>query len=180
MDRPVELIPLACIKCSTPVPASTEEVAWVCIQCGQGLLLDEVRGLAPLEVNYSNAVPPGSLGRPFWVAEGRTAIQRSTFGSRGGQSKDAQRFWAQPRVFFVPAFAASLETLVSIGVDLLMKPPILQAGPPVSFQPVVLPVEDVRAAADFIVLAIEAGRKDKVKEIQHTIELLTPVLWVLP
>jgi hypothetical protein len=41
-------------------------------------------------------------------------------------------------------------------------------------------LEDVSAAAEFIVMAIEAGRKDKLKELDFSLKLSTPVLWILP
>ena len=58
MDQPVTLVPLACPQCATPVSAGVEERAWVCIQCGMGLVLDESQGLKPLTVHYSSEVKP--------------------------------------------------------------------------------------------------------------------------
>ena len=57
MDRPIELVPLVCIQCSTAIPAGVEEVAWVCAQCGQGMYLDEARGLEALDIHYSEDIP---------------------------------------------------------------------------------------------------------------------------
>ena len=180
MDKPIELIPMLCVQCSTPVPAQEDEVAWVCAQCGQGLFLDEEKGLAPLEVQFAAGIPENKKGKPFWVAEGQVSLQRKSYGSSGRQSGEAQRFWSQPRCFFVPAFECSLESLLSKGVELLIKPPDLQPGPGAAFEPVVLWHEDVSAAAEFIVMAVEAGRSDKVKEIDFSLQLSTPVLWILP
>ena len=95
MTAPVTLIPLRCLRCETSVPAQPEEVAWRCSQCGQGLLLDESKGLVPLEIHYSADIPPNGVGKPFWVAEGqvtvsgiRTAgisqLMRNAFGVEGG------------------------------------------------------------------------------------------------
>jgi hypothetical protein len=38
----------------------------------------------------------------------------------------------------------------------------------------------VRAAAEFIVMAVEAERKDDLKEIRFDLEIDTPILWILP
>ena len=179
MDRPVELIPLVCIKCSTPVPAGPDEVAWVCAQCGQGMALDDEKGLASLEVQYSSAGPPGAQGKPFWVVEGEAALQqRQTYS--GNQDRSAQAFWSQPRRFFIPAFTSPLETLLNLGTNFLLQPPDLQPGPPVRFDPVTLYAEDVPAAAEFILMAVEAGRKDKLKELNFSLKLSSPCLWILP
>jgi len=179
VDRPVQLIPLVCLKCQTPVPAQPGEVAWVCGQCGQGLLLDVHQGLVPLDVFYAAGIAPNTPGKPFWVADGRVAFaKRQTYS--GNEDRDAQRFWAQPRQFFVPAFSGSLETLLGMGSKLLEKPPSLQSAPAARFEPVTLALEDVKPLAEFIVMALEAGRKDKLREIQFSLELSSPVLWILP
>jgi hypothetical protein len=38
----------------------------------------------------------------------------------------------------------------------------------------------VRATAEFIVMAVEAERKDDLKEIRFKLELDPPILWILP
>ena len=178
MDRPVELIPLVCIKCSTPIPAEPQEVAWVCSLCGQGMLLQEQQGLTGLQVNYAEGIPPGCNGRPFWVTEGSITLMRETYS--GNKDREAQEFWKRPHTFFVPAFACNLESLLSLGTQLLLNPPAYQPGLPCPFEPVVLPLEDVQATADFIVMAIEAGRKDKLKKVDFSLQLANPSLWILP
>jgi len=177
MDRPVELIPLVCFKCDTPVSAEPDEVAWVCGRCGQGLLLDESKGLAPLQVQYSAALPPNTRGKPFWVAEGSVGVQRQTYS--GDKSNEALQFWSQPKRFFVPAYTCQLDTLVDLGPRLLLNPPALQPGPATAFEPVTLAPGDIQAMAEFIVMAIEAGRSDMLKQVGVTVKLSTPALWVL-
>jgi hypothetical protein len=142
--------------------------------------LDEERGLLALEVNYSAGIAPHASGKPFWVAEGLVTLQRESFGSSGKQAAEAQKFWSKTHCFFIPAFHCSLETLLSLGSSLILNPPDLQPGPPAQFEPATLYAEDVKAAAEFIIMAIEAGRKDKIKEIKFSLELSAPVLWILP
>lgn len=178
MDRPVELIPLVCSKCNRPVPAEPGQVAWACEQCGQGLLLDESKGLVPLEICYAAGINPNTKGKPFWVAEGRVTLHREMYA--GNSEREAQAFWSQPRRFFVPAYVTQLNSLVEAGVSLLYKQPDLQPGPAAAFEPVVLQVEDIQPAAEFIVMAVEAGRKDKLKEVNFNLQLSAPVLWILP
>ncbi len=179
MDQPVQLIPLVCTKCQTRVPAQPGEVAWVCSQCGQGLMLDLSKGLAPLEVNYAAGIASNTQGKPFWVTEGRVAFTRRQTYS-GNEDREANIFWGQARRFFVPAFTSPLENFLDLGSKLLIQPPSVQPGPPVRFEPVTLALEDVKPLAEFIVMALEAGRKDKLREIQFTLELTSPVLWILP
>jgi hypothetical protein len=177
MARPIELVPLVCLRCSTPIPANPDEVAWVCGQCGQGNLLDEEQGLKAVEVSYSASLKANTRGKPYWVAEGQVSLKRQTYG--GNEERAAQQFWSEPRLFFVPAFACPLETLLDLGQCFLLRPPALQPGAPAQFDPVVLSPEDIKAAVDFIVMAVEAGRKDKLKQVDFSVILTPPVLWIL-
>lgn len=178
MTAPVELIPLRCLRCETPVPAQPDEVAWRCSQCGQGLLLDENKGLALLEIQYAAGISANGVGKPFWVAEGQVTVQRDTYS--GDKSADAHRFWGNGRRFILPAFAGTLDTLLSLSMQYLQQPPELQPGPPTRFEPVTLSPGDLTAAAEYLVMAIEAGRKDNLKVVSVGVSLSPPALWILP
>lgn len=178
MARPIELIPLVCIRCSTRLPAQPEEVAWVCPQCGQGQQLDEQQGLVALTVQFSGEISAGQKGKPFWVAQGKVSLRRETYS--GNQDRKAQEFWGMERRFFIPAFDLSLKQLLALGRQYLLQPPQLQTGQSVVFEPVTLTVGDVPALVEFVVMALEADRKDKLKELHINLELQTPELWVLP
>ena len=180
MDKSINLIPLVCPRCNTPVPAEVDEVAWVCVQCAQGLLLDEEKGLALIEVNYAAGVPANTPGNPYWVADGKVTLRRQSYGSGSRETGEAEQFWAQARRFFVPAFECSLENLLSDATNRLLQPAALQVGPAVRFQSVKLSAANVPPTAEFIVMAIEAARKDKLKKVDFSVQLSTPVLWILP
>jgi hypothetical protein len=160
------------------VPAEVDEVAWVCAQCGQGMSLDDEKGLQPLEVQYSAGIAQNSIGKPYWVVEGQVNLQRETFS--GDQAKEAESFWSQPHRFFIPAYKTSLETLLAQGMSFLRQPPLLQPGPAARFDPVFLYQQDVLPAVEFIVMAVEAERKDKLKTVNFSLKLTTPCLWILP
>ncbi|MBN2549246.1 MAG: hypothetical protein JXB15_08820 [Anaerolineales bacterium] len=177
MDKPIELVPLVCLRCSTPVPAEIEEVAWACAQCGQGMMLDEDQGLLPLEINCAAGIAPNVPGKPFWVADGRVALKRETYDRQTGES---EQFWSQPRRFLIPAFNSTLENLINLGTSLLLQPPSLQPGPAARFEPVTLSPNNILPIAEFIVIAIEANRKDKLKKVDFSLQLSPPVLWILP
>lgn len=177
MDRPVELVPLICPQCATPIPAEPEEVAWVCRRCGKGVILNPDQGLEPLAVHYQAGLNPNNRGRPFWVVEAQVSLQRQTYS--GNQSKEAEQYWSVPRRFFVPAFSTPLESLLALGPQMLLQPPVLQDGPRLDFEPVTLSVSDIQPLVEFIVVAVEAGRKDKLKGIQMAVKLSEPALWIL-
>jgi len=155
----------------------------VCAQCGQGLLLSDEKGAVPLEICFAAAPDRARLdarggGRPFWVVPGRLELQRKIFGG-ADQSSTARQFWGPGRTFFVPAYTCTLDELVQTGTQMILQPPVLQPGPAVPFVPVTMLPEDVQPYAEFIVMGIEAGRKDRLKELQFTLDLGQPILWIL-
>ncbi|HLE22674.1 MAG TPA: hypothetical protein VI701_00045 [Anaerolineales bacterium] len=171
------LVALQCLRCSTPVPAEADEVAWVCQNCGQGLLLDEVDGLKPITVHSAAAAGTTKSWKPFWVALGRVRFsRRESFG------RDAapEPRWSQPVRFVLPAYATGVERAVALGVGLLRRPPALEEGEAQVLQGATVLPEQLAALTRFVVLSIEAERNDKLEAIEFTVELDTPELWVLP
>ncbi len=180
MDQPVHLIPLVCVRCSTPAPAEPGETAWVCAQCSQGLQLDEASGLTPLEVYYAGNIAPQQRGKPYWVVEGQVQLRRQAYSGGRRESDEAEQFWSQPRRFFIPAFSCSLEELLKDATQRLQQPPALDKSPAAPFEAVTLAAQNIPAAAEFIVMAVEAARKDKLKKVDFSVQLSDPVLWILP
>lgn len=183
---PIRLVPLLCVKCRAPIPARADELAWACEQCGQGLLLNPTpqpgRGESAtqaLDIFFSRAVQPGMKGRPFWVARGQVIISdRQTY--EGDEGRTARQFWAAPRLFYVPAWETELSEIITTGVYLLNNPQGLEPGSPVPFLPVVTPPADVRALAEFMVVSIEADRRDALKTVHFDLQLEPMQLWILP
>jgi hypothetical protein len=175
----VELVLLKCPQCSTPVPAEEDEVAWVCATCGTGLLLTE-DGLARQTVQWA-APPAGQRAArwlPFWVFSGTVRFhQRLNHG--GNPAPDD--LWLAPRRLFVPAFACPLAQLQALGGDLTRRQPALQAAPPAGpLQGCTVLPEDAGRAAEFVVVSIEAARKDKLRSIQFSLDVAPAELWLLP
>lgn len=175
----VRLLPLVCPRCATPVPAATDQVAWVCAQCGQGMLLSDEKGVTPLDVFFSAELKSGQTGRPFWVTP-ITVIpgRRDTYS--GDRSAEMREFWAAPRLFFVAAWTLALEDLVKLGAEMLRHPVNISAGTPAPFQPITLAPGDVRPLAEFIVMSIEAERADALKTLSFDLELKAPQCWIIP
>ena len=180
MTTPVELFPLCCIRCDTPVLAEPDEVAWTCAQCGQGLLLYKNQDLVPINIHYSPAIPANGKGRPFWVTIGRVTLSRQVYGGGAGKMPEAEQFWGAGRQFVIPAFTCPLDTLLSLATQFLNQSPALQEGPAARYAPVILSPDDAPALAEYIVMAVEASRKDNLKAAEISVYLEPPDLWVLP
>lgn len=183
---PIRLIPLVCIKCQAPVPAAPAEVAWVCEQCGQGLQINPKPGgganetaACALDIFFSREIQPGQRGRPFWVTRSKVSFaERTTY--KGDEGRASQEFWSVPRLFYIPAWETTLDEIISIGAMFLKQSPAMAAGGRVPFLPVVTPPGDVRSLAEFIIVSVEAERRDYLKSIRFGLEIENPQLWVLP
>jgi hypothetical protein len=169
---------MLCIRCNTPIPADIDEIAWVCEQCGQGQILSDERGLLPLNVQFSAGIPANGTGKPYWTTRGQVTPSRQTF--KGDRSGEMREFWKAPRRFILPAHEIPPDQAVQTGIRLLERPPALEAGPRARFLPVVTPPGDVQSLVEFIILSIEAGRRDDLRELRYDLALDPPELWVLP
>jgi hypothetical protein len=173
----VELIPLLCTQCKQAVGANIDEVVWVCQNCGQGLVLSDEHGLLPQIIHYSAGIPVNTQGKPVWVASGQVTLQRQTYS--GDQTKEMLEFWSLPRSFFIPAYAVNLDQLAETGIEMLRQPvPLQDSSSPAAFLPVTVHPEDIQPLAEYLVLAVEAARRDKLKSLSFTLQLGPPELWI--
>jgi hypothetical protein len=180
-ETSVQLVPMTCLKCATPLRAEEDEIAWTCEKCGQGMLLT-ASGLAPLIIKWAaSGATPATTGIkwwPFWSFTGSVRFaRRDSFRGRS----EPDKLWDEPQQFFIPAYAARLQELETIGAELLKKRLRPAPGPAAGSLPAcaIFP-DDARHAAEFVVLTIEADRKDKLKSVEFTIQASEPELWVLP
>jgi hypothetical protein len=180
MSPVIELIPMQCVRCQNPLLAQPDEVFWVCATCGQAQLLSDERGLLPELVHYAAGIPANDAkSKPIWVVQGQVALSRQTY--RGDESRDMLQFWAQPRTFFIPAYSLPLDQLMDTCLGLLRQPVTLQEGhSPASFYPVTVHPEDLQALVEYMVVAVEAERKDMLKELDFKVQLGKAELWIVP
>lgn len=183
MSSTVSLLPMTCLRCQSPLSAQPEELVWVCANCGQGQILTD-QGLKPQTVRYAAGIAPGQPGKPVWVASGRASLARETYGFAifgGNKQKEMEDFWSASQWFFIPAYELPLEKVLDIGMQMLRQPPPMQeTSGPLPFYPVTVSAEDARSLAEFIVMAIEAGRSDKLKKLEMQLDLSAPELWIFP
>jgi hypothetical protein len=179
MKALIELLPMYCTRCQAPVPAKVDELVWVCQQCGQGLILSDEKGVAPLDIHYANTIKPGGMGAPFWVTSGRVNLRRQVFNGDNRSLQDMAAFWQTPRVFFIPAYALQLEVLIQTAEKFLKQPPQLVAGSPAKFYPVSLLPDDIFQLVEFVIFAVESERRDMLKALDIQLQLGPAELWIL-
>jgi len=152
-------------------------VAWVCATCALGLQLTD-SGLARCHPLGRALPPPASRSwLPFWVFGARCGFhQRLNYGGSAGPDE----LWQARAGYFVPAYACRWRSFRRWRRP---HPPPAGLAARVRGRPAAglhLSVEDAQHAAEFVVVSIEAQRKDKLRSIQFSLELADPELWLLP
>lgn len=182
----MKLIALKCPNCGQPLTPEHDDVVVACVHCHTPVAIS-VNGPSKMSLTY--ALPDrGKVATsqwvPFWVFEGQVNIlRRDTQGGSGSARKDSERLWAARRSLYVPAWDLSLHMAQEVGSRLIQEQP--------SFQFVDRPEEsrlssatvtpsEARKLLEFIVLAIEARRRDWLKSLEFDLDIGQPSLWALP
>ncbi len=178
----MKLILLRCPNCDHALAPGDDDLIVACSQCGLGVELGD-EGLEAIEVQYAAPLSKAQtdLWRPWWVFTGQVEITLRETQS-GNQRDEAVRFWAQAQHLYVPAWELSLQAVRSEGLALLKKQPLLQVIPRPAgarFAPVVVSVSDARKLLDYLVLTMEASRKDWLKDLSFVVNAGPPQLWAL-
>ena len=176
----MKLIVLRCPNCGQELTPGDDDLIVLCAPCGTAIEFTE-EGLRPIEIKYAASAAKSTEWRPWWVFTGQVSItRRETQG--GNQRDEALRFWSQVTRFYIPAWELSLQSVREAGLAQLQKQPQLQAMPRPTgarLTPVVVSAIDARQLLDYLVLTVEAGRKDWLKDLQFTVEVGQPELWAL-
>ena len=182
----MKLILLRCPVCSVPLTPENDDVVVACTNCHNPIAI-AVDG--PVKMNVRFALPAGfreDVDRwvPFWVYEGLVKIQkRDTQGGSRSAKKDAEALWGGPRRLYVPAWDLSIETAQRVGSRLIQQQPqyqIITKPEEVQLVPAVVTPSDARKVLDFIIVAIEARRKDWLKDLAFELDVGQPEMWALP
>lgn len=179
----MKLLLLRCPQCQSPLTPGPLDVVVGCTQCFAAVAMEE-EGLHLVDVQYTAAKSSVEQWLPFWVFNGRVHLsQRHTQGGSSSAQKEAEKFWSTERRLYVPASDMEMATARQIGQRFVEDQIRLTAVP--------RPAEALLSAAtvtasdglkllEFIVLSLEAERKDWLRELRFRIEAGEPELWALP
>jgi hypothetical protein len=174
----IELVPLKCSQCDTPIHSGPKEIVWVCANCGQGLYLELDAGLTEMVIHYADTkMTSGLRWLPFWVVKGRVKFkERNTYT----RNVKADPLWRDVQTFILPAFECTLEQAIDWSTYILRHPLTLIDGLKNAESSVPIEGHDLQALAECVVLTIEAKRKDKITKINFDLDLEKPELWIIP
>lgn len=156
----------------------------VCRHCFTAVTLHQT-GLQPIDVHYAAPAHDQVDGwLPLWLFHGRVQIQqRQSQGSGKGADKDAAQLWQRVQRLYAPAWSQPAAQAQAMGSKLLQAQPIFQTIPRpdgASLAETIITPEDGLKLLDFIVLTIEAERKDMLRDLKFQIEAGIPALWAIP
>lgn len=180
----MKLVLLRCPNCARPLTPDNDDVVFMCTNCFTSVSIDE-RGIQAAEVRF--ALPAKGDERaqrwlPFWVYQGRVDIlNRETQGR--ADDKAVQQQWANPLRLYVPAWEISMQVAQDLGSKLIQRQPaarFVERPQGAYMEPAVVSTDDAVRLLEFIILAIEARRKDWLKALDFRIEAGDPELWAMP
>lgn len=182
----MKLLLLRCPTCQAPLRPENDDVIVSCETCLATVSIGEDGVNVVEDVQYAQ---PGGRGTPqvwlpMWVYYGRVNItSRKTQGSNKRALKESQAFWGEPRTLYVPAWDMSIPEARELGSELVVNQMPLRALAERPQAPLVaanISFEDARKLLEFVVLTIEAKRKDWMRSLEFSIETPPPTLWGVP
>lgn len=182
----MKLILLRCPNCGEPLNPANDDVVLACSNCHSPVAIT-VNGPQEMTVRYAvpgNRAASGKRWFPFWIFEGRVHILRreTQGGSRSGR-KESEKLWGDSRRLYVPAWDLDLHNAQEIGSQLIQEQPQIQfVNNPEEAQLVTATVtpKDARKLLEFVILAIEARRRDWLMDLEFDLEVNDPELWGMP
>ncbi|MGB3716607.1 MAG: hypothetical protein WA996_19480 [Candidatus Promineifilaceae bacterium] len=181
----MKLILLRCPNCSSALKPGIDDIIYACPNCSSAIHI-EAEGPKIIGIQY--AIPTkGKDGEeiwvPFWVFEGRVQIKKRETQGRQSNTKDSIALWGSPRRLYVPAWDLSIHTAQEVGSKLTQRQltmRFVERPTEAQLTPATVSPADALNLLEFIVLAIEARRKDWLKELVFDLEVGEPELLALP
>ncbi len=181
----MELLALKCPTCGQNLkPQRNEAVVVSCGNCKTAVSLHQ-SGIKAIDVQY--AAPSSDNVQawlPMWLFKGKVnIIRRESQGSSKGADKEAAQLWGSANRLFAPAWQEPSQQARGIGAKFTVKQPRLAPIAPTDnmlMQEATITPEDGLKLLDFIVLSLEADRKDWLEDLQFEIQTTGHELWAIP
>jgi hypothetical protein len=180
----MKLLLLRCPKCNHALAPGQDDRVIQCPNCRVAVALNE-GGLTFLAGQFAAPAATASPAAwlPFWVYWGKVTINERRTQGGGSADEEARDYWAQPRRFYVPAWACDLPEARDLAQDLLEKQPFLEAIIPpegAAFEPAVITPDDARKLLELLIVTLEAERNDWMERLAFDLRLDSEALWLLP
>ena len=181
----MQLLALKCPTCGQNLkPKSNETVVVGCGNCKTAVSLQQ-SGIKAIKAQYAAPTSENvEAWLPVWVYNGRVNIlRRESQGSSKGADKDAAKLWNAAQKLYAPAWQESVSQAREIGSWFVVRQPAFNTIEPTEsmvMREATITPEDGLKLLDFIVLSLEADRKDWLADLQFEIQTTGHELWVIP
>lgn len=182
----MKLLLLRCPVCGEGLKPRNEDIIFGCPNCQAAVSLTD-QGIHQTEVRY--AEPERDLSEvthwlPIWVFNARVHIKsRETQGGSGKHREEAERMWQEPRRLYVPAWEQPVPQARQQGHQMVLRQTVwnpIERPAGAVITAAVIDQQDARQFLNFIILSIEAERKDWLRDLKFDIEAGSAVLWAVP
>lgn len=182
----MKLLALKCPVCAQRLtPKSKNVLVMGCANCETAVSIDPNKGVQETTLQFATPKSPEvDTWLPLWVFDAQVNItSRRTRKKHGRSEKASQELWGQPRRLYVPAWTMNMKTARQLGTKLVENQPQLQPTEKPSganLSEMLVAEEDALKLVEFIVMSIEAERKDWLTNLQFDIQTRTTNLWAIP
>jgi hypothetical protein len=164
-----------CKNCGSGLVVELNDYVTYCSSCGSGFELTDF-GLIPIEVNFAAPVLPAEgdiIYKPFWLV--KTHIEILNREASGGFISNIFGGSGQATsgdiTFYIPAFYCSLDAMKHLAQNFTVKNPVAS---PQKFNSKITGFaygkEDAKKLSEFILISIEAEKKDTMKNFEYRID----------
>lgn len=182
----MKLLALKCPVCGQRLaPKSKQALVMACTNCDTAVSIDPDKGIQETTLQFASPKAEGTeKWLPMWVFDAKVNITSRRTRKRDGRSEKASKeFWGTPRRLYVPAWTSNMQTARQLGTKLVEKQPQFQTIEKpngTSLSEMVVAEEDALKLIEFIVMSIEAERKDWLTDLQFDVKTQMINLWAIP
>ena len=182
----MKLLALKCPVCGQRLaPQNKNALVMGCANCETAVSIDPDKGVQETTLQFATPkTPEVETWLPMWVFDAKVNITSRRARKRHGRSEKAsQELWGVPRRLYVPAWTMNMQTARQLGTKLVENQPQFQSAekPSVAkLSEMLVAKEDALKLVEFIVLSIEAERKDWLTNLQFDIQPRSTDLWAIP
>ena len=182
----MKLLALKCPVCGQRLtPKNKQALAMSCANCETAVSIDPDKGIQETTLHFASPKSTEvSSWLPMWVFDAKVNItSRRTRGRDGRSEKASKAFWGVPRRLYVPAWTPNMQSARMLGTKLVENQPQFQltekpSGAQIS--EMVVAEEDALKLVEFIIMSLEAERKDWLTNLQFDIQKQAANLWAIP
>lgn len=170
-----KLVAINCKNCGSGLMGEINDYITYCSNCGSGFEIVEGE-LTPIEINFAAPALRGEgelIYKPFWLIKSHINIlERKATGEFlknlfGGSNNTS----SGDITFYIPAFYCSLDIMKSLATQFTIKHPV--ASPQkynVKLIGFAYGKEDAKKFSEFILISLEAEKKDTMKNFKYQID----------